>query len=615
MPETNSTFSYTFAQDGGQTTGRAPDLFALAPLDDYGLGDDQVLARNPANGREMTLPQEYFDVLRAYCSRFRTLDEHVAELMAGSDGDPARAEAIRGVVQAVHAGGLTLSAQAICRELAPAPGATPIAERPIAAVITCDRPDALERLLDTMTANCDLGRLQGCVVIDDSRSPENGAANRRAAQGRGLGYFGAAEAAELTATLAAELPEHEEGLRFLCDRERWHGYRSYGVARNFSLLLSAGSPLVVFDDDALCETWAPPHTQEGAAFSAGQPEVEFYDSHDDWRSGLQQLGHDPVAAHLRCLGLTVPEALGTLGLAGLSPEALREAAPDFSARLHRNSRVLVTECGSLGDSGTGDNRWLATVPPTSLERLLRQPALLAQAQRQRCCWLGRKRPTFSASHNFSQVTGIDNRVLLPPYFPITRGEDQLFGRSISYLYPDSVALEYAWAMPHLPMPERTWSEADNSFALRHRFPGRLLFDVLDGAGDCLAPEPGARLAHMAGAVEDLAAAGYATQLRRFVDGQHGYRAALLRRLREQLDAAPTEPPEWRQYLEKAIGQVQSSSPGATRLDTLQGKGTQASGRAVLDFWRGALGGWSQALRAWPDMRGAAQAWVAKKLQD
>jgi hypothetical protein len=609
-----TTFRYSYSGRREEPDRSAADLFALAPLDDYGLGGDQVLARNARSGAEMTLPQEYFDVLRAYCSHFRTLDEHVEELMAGSDGDPQRAEAIRGVVQAVHAGGLTLSAQAVCRELAPVPGAKPLDERPIVAVITCDRPAALERLLNTLATNCDLGRLQGCVVVDDSRSADNAMRNRKVTGSHGLGYFGPAEAADLTGTLVGELLGREDAVRFLCDRERWHDYRSYGVARNFSLLLSAGRPLVVFDDDTLCESWALPSQREGIDFSDGQPEVVFYENHDAWRSDMQRLGHDPVAAHLRCLGLTVPEALSTLGQTRLDPEALRLATPGSVQRLHRGSRVLVTECGSLGDSGTGDNRWLATVPPISLERLLRQPGLLAQAQRQRRCWLGRERPTFSGSHNFSQVTGIDNRGLLPPYFPITRGEDQLFGRSIRYLYPDSAALEYAWAVPHLPIPERNWSATDNSFDPPNRFPGLLLFGLLERPSDCLATDPGRRLAHLAAATEDLAGGSDAALLRRFVDRQHAYRAALLRQLKQQLETAPEDASEWRHYLETAISQAQSSSPGSLRLDQLQGKGTPATGRAVLELWRGLFAGYGQALRAWPAMRDTAQDWVAKKLQ-
>jgi hypothetical protein len=611
MPESTNTFSYSFSSP--ERGDNASDLFALAPLSDFGLGDGQVLARNPRSGGEMTLPEDYFNVLNVFCGRFRTLDEHVAELMAGSDDDPARREAIREVVQAVHSGGLTLSARAICRELAPVAGATPIAERPIAAVITCDRPAALERLLDSLTGNCDLGNLAGCVVVDDSRSAESAARNRQAAGSRWLGYFGAEEAAELTAALLAELPEHERAIRFLCDRERWGDRRTHGLARNFTQLLSAGQPLVVFDDDMLCETWSPPYSASGVTFGGGQSEVEFYERHEDWRSGLQRLGHDPVAAHLRCLGLTVPEALGNLGLMRLDPEAMREATREFAQRLHRGSRVLVTECGTLGDPGTGDNRWLATLPPASLKRLLAQPKRLSRALQQRRCWLGRERPTFADSHNFSGVTGIDNRGLLPPYFPITRGEDQLFGRCVRFLYPDSVAMEYAWAMPHLPMPERAWSAKDNSFAPRSRFPGLLMFGLLDRHADCLATDPAARLAYLARVFRDLAAGTEAELFTRFVDLQHGHRAALVRRLKEQREASPAEPAEWRQYLENAIAEAQQNGPGSLRLDALQARGTTASGREALQFWREAFDGFGLGLLAWPQMREAAQRWVARKL--
>ena len=56
----------------------------------------------------------------------------------------------------------------------------------------------------------------------------------------------------------------------------------------------------------------------------------------------------------------------------------------------------------------------------------------------------------------SQMTGVDNRELLPPYFPLFRNEDFLFGENLQFLHPNSLMVDFPWALPHLPLEERQW---------------------------------------------------------------------------------------------------------------------------------------------------------------
>ena len=613
-----TTFSYTFsANPAPKRPGPAPELFAVDKLSEFPLGIDQVLARNPRNGRELALPVDHVKTLVGFCSVFRMLDEHVAELMKGSDGSPQRAAAIRQVVQSFRDAGLTLSAQDICHELAPVPGASPITDKPVVVIITCDRPPALERLLGSIRENCDLEAVDRLWVVDDSRSAESGDRNRELTAAAGaqapvdFHYFGATAARELLDALIQQLPQHEEAIRFLLDRERWIDHKSYGLARNISHLLSVGKPVVVFDDDALCEAYDTPFRTEGVAFNPGQQEAAFYTDHEEWKQGLSRAALDPVAAHLQCLGLAVPEALSVLGLQQLPQEALRPAPVGFARNLKRDSRVLITECGSLGDPGTGGNIWLANMPAASRERLARSEGLLQSALEKRCCWLGRELPTFRPFASISQVTGFDNRGYLPPYFPITRGEDRLFGEMTRYIYPDSVALEYPWAAPHLPLEERGWSEAENNYAIGTRFPGTLLKSLLGSGDDCLAADPLARLAFLASRFADLAGASDATLLNLLAEDRLGYKAGQIRKLQSKIQESADLPGDWRAYLEKALQQIQSSKLGDFRLESLKGVETDLEGAELLRFWRDMWRGFGQSMSAWSDIREAARDIVAK----
>jgi len=448
-------------------------------------------------------------------------------------------------------------------------------------------------------------------VVDDSRVADNGVRNRAITSAAGAGatlgfhYFGADEARELVRALIRQLPQHEQAIRFLLDRERWREHESYGLARNFSHLMSVGKPVVVFDDDVLCESWNVPFRKPGVAFANGQQEFAAFADQTEWRAMVIPHGRDPVAAHLQCLGLGVPEALAALGLERLDGSALRPAPLDLARRLSRDSRVLITECGSLGDPGTGSNRWLAHIPPASRERLLQQPGLLQQAIERRCCWLGREQPEFHPGSKISQITGFDNRGYLPPYFPVTRGEDRLFGQMVSYIYPRSVALEYPWAAPHLPLPERTWTAADNTHAIAPLFPGTLVEGLVQGGDDCLAAEPRDRVALLGRLLEDLGAAPDATLLSRLVDDRHRYRASQLRRLREQAAQAAALPADWRSYVEDALRQVESSRLAGLELDRLRGTVGDLHGQELLRFWRDAWSRFGRALPAWEDIRNAA----------
>jgi len=609
-----TSFDYTFSASPTSRAPQAePELFAVDRLSDFPLSTEQVLVRNPRNGAERVVPGDHFNTLVNFCSVFRSLDEHVAELMAGSDGAPARAAAIRQVVQSFHDAGLTLSATEICRELAPVPAASPLAVKPVVVVITCDRPDMLERLLGSIHANCDLGAFERLVVVDDSRTAENGSRNHALTSAAGAGaatsfdYFGAAEAGELLRALIRRLPQHEQAIRFLLDRERWREHKSYGLARNFSHLLSVGKPLVVFDDDVLCEAWDVPFRKPGVAFANGQQEFAAFADHAEWQAAVTPHGRrDPVAAHLLCLGLSVPEALVALGLERLEPSALRPAPVHFARRLGRGSRVLVTECGSLGDPGTGSNRWLADIPPASRQRLLQQPGRLQLAIERCCCWLGREQAEFHPASKISQITGFDNRSYLPPYFPIMRGEDRLFGQMVSYVYPHSVALEYPWAAPHLPLPQRAWTPADNSHAITACLPGTLLENLLLGGDECLAAAPRDRVVFLGRRIEDLAAAPDEALLDRLVDDRHRHRAFQLRKLKEQASLAAELPSDWRSYIDDALREVESSRLSGVELEALRGTVGNLQGRELVRFWRSAWSGFGRALPAWADIREVAR---------
>ncbi|MEJ2521100.1 MAG: hypothetical protein P8Y91_12295 [Desulfuromonadales bacterium] len=434
----------------------ATELLAVPPLTSYPLDDGTVLLNNPRNGNRMAVTTKV-RVALTLCDEFRTLDEHVAHIADGQASGP-KADTVRGVLNSVRDQGLVLSTRDLCAELAPVPTADPVAEQPVLAIITCDRPKALARLLDSMVNVVDLGNVARFYVIDDSRSDANQERNAEIVASRAkrldfdITHFGARAARDFVDHLVAELPEHEESIRFLLDRSRWADTYSPGVARNYAQLLSVGHPQIVFDDDTVCRLYRAGFRENAVTFGSPLKQALFFDEHETQAMVPPASGWDPVKEHLRCLGHTVPEALGALSGETFAPDSFRTADPGFAAALNRDSRVLITEFGAVGDPGTTNYDWIGELPPASLNVLLRDAEQRRLALSESRCWTGVNRFIFTPSATMSVNTGLDNRQLLPPYFPVNRNEDKLFGDATAFLHPNAVTVDYPLAILHLRVP-------------------------------------------------------------------------------------------------------------------------------------------------------------------
>ena len=580
------------------------------------LPDGEILVRNRRNGKQMVLPVEIVNAM-SFCTRFRTLDEHLDELVDGSEGEDsaevaARRAGIRSVIQSLQEGGMTISAQEICDRLTAPPAVNPVTQKPILTVITWQRPEALARLLDSLLLRCDPEGIERCFVIDDSRDPESIRKNRditlTAAQQAEikLDYFGEAEARRLLDELVDALPQHEEAIRFLIDRDRWASHWTCGISRNYSQLLSVGHPLIVFDDDVICDVHEAPFARPGIDLANYPRQAEFFASQQEWPPTAAAGQRDPVARHMRCLGLTVPEALSILGVNRPEAAALHQGEAELADRLHASSRVLVTECGSLGDPGTGNNQWLTRLSAESRKRLLKDEKTFLTALKKRNSWLGRPRFTFSPASNMSQISGTDNRDFLPPYFPFNRVEDRLFGQTTSFIFPKSVSLDQPWGTPHLPMPERSWTQRSNDFTLTDRFPCDLLFLPQGLHQACPFDEPMDRLRYLAHHYLDLANCPDNELIQLFADDWHDKRSARLLNLHDNLRQSVDEPLIWREYLHKAMQQVVNSSLGKLTEENLEGSTPALAGNELLNFWKDSFRSYGQSLLAWPEIREAVR---------
>jgi hypothetical protein len=561
----------------------------------------------------MMMPDVYAALVS--CRQFRTLNQHVARIIENNPGMQGQEANMRSVLQSMLDNGIMRSAKKTCDELkrpdeVAAQDKRP--DKPVVVIITWERPEVLERLLKSIHTNCNTGNFHRLYVVDDSRKQENIDKNRELTARfaldtkRLIQYFGQAQQQSLLENLSRQLPEHEEAIRFLADQSRWSDQWTSGLARNLALLLSCGRRLVMLDDDTICDVIDPGQLKPDITFSDSPREADFFHNEQEWISQRMRLNRDPVDRHMQCLGMTFSESLNVLGQGNLKATGFTHANALLTSDLHPDSPVLMTECGSFGCPGTNTNTWLPDMAQVSIDRMLASPQKTTNALNTRMVWTGRSQPHFSPRPNMSQITGFDNRQVLPPYFPIFRGEDRLFGYLLNFIFPTAVTLDYPWAIPHLPIPQREWQDEDRDFTPGALFPLFLPGQILENNMSCQAKMPEERMGALAAFFSDLAAAPEDTLI-------ENHRDAVLRDISEQLQnldrlltSANSATTEWQQYLKQGIEQLSKGFEQASLEGyPVKGQPRSVEGTELIAFWKKSWNGFAAALKAWPEIREAA----------
>lgn len=599
-----------------------PDWVAFDLCKPYAVPGGNLLLHNTRSGRRAMVKPEVYATLVS-CNTFQTPDTHVKNIIERQPALQGQQDDIRGVLKQMLASGIMRSSKQLTEKLKNATvPETNLDSKAVVAVITWERPQALERLLSSVAANCNTADFQCLYVIDDSRKSENIARNQALVEKFAgefetpLHYFGQSEQQSFIKALVKKRPEHETAIRFLIDQNLWADQWTSGLARNWALLLSCGNRLVMMDDDVLCNVHNPPNPKPRISFSANPREATFFASEDEWVYLQQPINSDPVNRHLQCLGMTLSEAVGVLGSQHLKPASLQNATSLQAHELQAGSQVLITECGSLGCPGTDTNTWLPNMAPESLKKMLASPRTTTLALTTRKVWSGRNNPHFSPRSNMSQITGVDNRQWLPPYLPVLRGEDRLFGYMVDFVFPVSVVLDYPWAVPHLPIPSRDWQHNDLKFKPGTVFPCSFFEKILEHKSICHSEDPQDRLATLAAWFQDLAGAPPESLFAMHRDHTLDAGSEKLKRMEGLLASAQAAPEDWQNYLRNGIRQLNVGLDAASREDfPVSGTPNTLEGDELFTFWKDTWAGFADALSVWLDIRQTATELAAEGMND
>jgi hypothetical protein len=470
--------SYSFQVGGtpatpanAPTPGARLPTYAYAECEQIMLNETTVVIVNVRSGGKMAVTRDVANAL-TYCLHYETLPDHARTICASVPMLRGQEADVLQILDTARKAGILLDAGDTAARIGDCQSAGQLAPTRV-FIITCDRPAAIERQLDSLLGAGDLSRHDRLVLIDDSRKEDNIQRNRElvAAFNRNsattMHYFGAQAASELLARLVQVLPGHEAGLRFLLDRQRWAGHPTYGLSRNLALLLSVGYRALLLDDDIVCRAVQPPRSQPGIGFRHEESrEAWFYPSVPALLQSTSAADFNPLSRHADVVGQPLGAVLAALGGGSLEPDALAHCQGTMLSVLDGSSCVLMTQCGSAGDPGTVGSKWVTRLGAESVRRLLARSADNQSLPQPRPCWLGYTRPTIALRGDMSQLTGLDNSQLLPPYLPVLRGEDALFASMTTYLHPRSAVLNFDWAVLHLPLEDRSALDYDDPFTNR-----------------------------------------------------------------------------------------------------------------------------------------------------
>jgi hypothetical protein len=612
-------FSWSFSLPQApqpKAPAHAATLWAFDDCLEQPLPEGNVLLCSRRSGRRTVVTAEVLTALR-HCRVFRGFDGHCRHLGGVLPELRGQDEEIKRILHLLRGAGLLVSADQLMDQWwrpaatsVPAPTQAQAVEA-IACITTCDRPQPLQRLLAELPPSAGTPAIR-YLVIDDSRRPENRRRNQElvaacAATGRcAIRYLGPAEQQGFVEGLVDRLPQAERAIRFLLEAVPDTGIVSHGRARNLALLLSLGRPLLFLDDDILPRAFAPPGLSAGPRISSSPRQAVFFPDNEAWAGYAEPDGLDPLRRHLEFLGLDLGQALPKVTqrpeaeqlLADLGSTELRGLGPD--------SPILFTACGSYGDPGIANNQWLYNLEGDSLERLRGSEAIYRRCLVERNLWLGRAGYQFVPNIALlSQLTGIDNRALLPPYFPLFRNEDFLFGFMAQLLRPKALMLDLPWAIAHLPDPPRRWEDKavdSPAYSGLLKFTAEALYGLRVGWGS---DSPETRLAAAAAQLQDLAAMPEAELRRWFTDHALQTRVNRINHWHALLAQQPQAPDYWRQDLLRGIQVNQDSlldAGGYLLKDLPEHIPAERAAGYIASLWRN----YAEALRLWPEIRAAAQ---------
>jgi hypothetical protein len=475
----------------------------------FPLSEGANLVVSPLDASTHVLPHHALALLNA-CRTFRTTEEHarefyrnqreghgrlddmiselssqllpsvVAKLLnrrrRGEKGrggetepDPAALELIKNQLEELAAAGLLISDNDLLALAGAAGGASCRPGRiTTLGVVTRDRAVSLRRCLESYISSClSYGRANDFAVMDDSASAAAREQNKRALTalkkklGVEISYAGLEEKTLFAAALTSYGDCPPEVIKFALLPEGDYG-TSVGANRNALLLHTAGDLIFSADDDTVCRLTPSQNLSDRLALFSGADPTEFW-FFGDRQAALQSSvceERDLLALHEELIGASLGDSITAFREGpGLSVE--RANSQFFRSLRAGAGRVLLVFTGLLGDSGMYSPQGYFLLTGESRERFARsEPAYLSACTSREVLRAASHRTLSCDWWSTATALSLDNRDLLPPFMPVLRNEDGLYGATVKAVFEHGYFGHLPWAIFHAPDEHRSYGPPD-----------------------------------------------------------------------------------------------------------------------------------------------------------
>jgi hypothetical protein len=300
--------------------------------------------------------------------------------------------------------------------------------------------------------------------------------------------------------------------------------------------------------------------------------------------------------HELWLGRSVPQCLAAL--APDAPLELDDASSGFLAALD-TSWVAVTVNGVAGDSGMASPAYYLLLAGDDLARLCDRYGTYRSS---RALVRATRRTTLCDSGFFMAPSCcIDERVPLPPFFPVQRNSDAVFAAMLRCLTPSALIAHLPSVVEHRPEPPRRFVEGV-FFTPEHAFTSDFM---LQACYAFEAPKWFSEAERAEAFVQYLRSLGRLTSAE-FADFFRVERLKQLARLSQRLSEQYTQAtlPELRIDIERELTRIQAAVRGPLELSPQDFPGT---GAGSLERIQGLLVDFAAIVEAWPTLLDAARA--------
>lgn len=478
-------------------------------------------------------------------------------------------------------------------------------------IATCNRTTHLERALNSyIESGRRHARNSSFVVVDDSRRADVQEETKRVLRGlqrrhdADIWYADRERRMHFADALARRTALPSELTRFALLGDKRYGM-TYGSAVNALLLHAAGDLLLVADDDTVCNAARPPETNPELALTSRTEANEywFFESREEALDAVSFANEDLLGLHEKLLGRTLSACVSEAGNADLCID-------DMSARFLKNmdlpgAKVGVSFLGTVGDPGSESTLHRLFTRDGTFERLTQSASKYPGRLSTHEVLKAPVQPSISdGAYCMSTHMGLDGRTLLPPFVPVQRNCDGVFGRILKMCFREYYSGYLPYAVPH-GAPERRSSTPETAFRSLEAWRANDLLINLIASFD---PWPSGA----SGGAEGLRALG------RFLENVGSYsqtafedsiRSAVTRatssRIQEaerRLEEKRSAPKYWRKDMERYIATLQDA---VTQREFFVPSDLEGSLEEREKMLQDLVGKFGRLLTHWPDMMEAA----------